>query len=115
MKAHHVAPTTHTVELDQIHEINAALASGRRVTAGTLGVPATVPADAVLRSLEPDGPPSYPYIYGHFSRRATDDTVRVELHTAQLRAISDQLSLRSHIWGVGSRGTQSSHGDERFS
>jgi hypothetical protein len=104
MKAHHLAPTTHTVELDQIHEINAALASGHRLTAGTLGVPGTVPAGAVLRSLEADGPPSYPYIHGHFSHRATDDTV-VELHTAQLRAISDQLSLRSHIWGVGSRGS----------
>jgi hypothetical protein len=105
MKAHQLAPTTHTVELDQIHEINAALASGHLVTAGTLGVPATVPGDAVLRSLEADGPPSYPYVYGHFSRRATDDTVRVALHTAQLRAISHQLSLRSHIWGVGSTGS----------
>ena len=100
MKAHHLAPTTHTVELDQIHEMNAALASGHRVTAGSLGVPATVPGDAVLRSLEAEGPPPYPYIYGHFSRRGTQDRVRVELHTAQLRAISDQLSLRSHTWGV---------------
>ena len=105
MKAHRMAPTTHTVELDQIHEINAALVSGHRVTAGSLGEPATVPADAVLRSLEADGPPSYPYIYGHFSRRGTEDTVRVALHTAQLRAISHQLSLRSHIWGIGSLGS----------
>src|SRR5262245_56933511 len=106
MKAHHVAPhvapTTHTVELDQIHEINAALASGHRLTAGSLGVATTVPGDAVLRSVEAEGPPSYPYVYGHFSRRDTEHAARVELHTAQLRAISDQLLLRSHIWGVGS-------------
>jgi hypothetical protein len=100
MKEHHLAPTTHTAELLQIHEMNAALASGHRVIAGSLGVPAMVPGDAVLRYLEAEGPPSYPYIHGHFSLRGTDDTVRVELHTAQLRAISDQLSLRSHIWGV---------------
>jgi hypothetical protein len=99
MKQHHLAPTTHTAELRQIHEMNAAIASGHRVTAGSLGVPATVPGDAVLRSLGAEGPPSYPYIYGHFSRRG-EDTVRIELHTAQLRAISHQLSLRSHIWGV---------------
>ena len=105
MKAHRMAPTTHTVELDQVHEINAALGSGDRVTAASLGVAATVPGDAILRYLEADGPPSYPYIYGHFSRRVTEDTVRVALHTAQLRAISHQLSLRSHIWGVGSLGS----------
>jgi hypothetical protein len=100
MKEHHLAPTTHTAELLQIHEMNDALASGHRVTAGSLSVPATVPGDAALRYLEAEGPPSYPYIHGHFSLRGTDDTARVELHTAQLRAISDQLSLRSHIWGV---------------
>jgi hypothetical protein len=106
MKAHphHLAPTTHTVELDQIHEINDALASGHRVTAGSLGVPGTVPGDAGLRSVEAVGPPSYPYVYGHFGRRGTED-MRVALHTAQLRAISDQLSLHSHIWGVGSGGS----------
>lgn len=105
MKAHRMAPTTHTIEMDQIHEINAALGSGRRVTAGDLGVAATVPRDAVLRYLVADGSPSYPYIFGHFSRGGTEDTVRVALHTAQLRAISGHLSMRSHIWGVGSLGS----------
>ena len=97
---HDLAPTTHTAELLQIHEINAALAAGHRVTAGSASVPETVPGDAVLRYLEATGPPSYPYIYGHFSQPGIDDTMRVELHTAQLRAISHQLSLRSHIWGL---------------
>jgi hypothetical protein len=101
MREHELAPTTHTTELHQIAEMNAALASGsRRLTAGSVGVHATLNDDAVLRFLEPEGPPSYPYIYGHFARPGTDEMVRVELHTAHLRAISDQLALRSHIWGV---------------
>ena len=98
---HPLARTTHTTELRQLHEINDALESGHRVTAGSAGVPEPVLADAVLRYVEADGPPTYPYLYGHFSQPGTDDTMRVELHTAQLRAISHQLSLRSHIWGVG--------------
>ena len=100
MHEHHLAPTTHTAELLQVHEINAALATDHHVTAASLSVPAPVPGDAVLRYLEAEGPPSYPYIHGHFSRRDTGDMVRVELHTAQLRAISHQLSLVSHVWGV---------------
>ncbi|MET9269989.1 hypothetical protein [Kribbella sp. NPDC003557] len=100
MRHHPLAPTTHTAELLQIHEINVALASGHHVTAGSVGAPARVPGDAVLRYLEPTGPPSYPYVFGHFSSRSTGDTMRIELHTAQLRAISHQLALREHIWGV---------------
>ncbi|TDU83991.1 hypothetical protein EV138_6456 [Kribbella voronezhensis] len=103
---HHLALTTHTAELRQIHEINAALASGHRVTAGSAGVPKPVPEFAVLRYLEATGPPSYPYVYGHFSQPGTDDTMRAKLHTPQLRAISHQLSLRSHIWGIGSGSVQ---------
>jgi hypothetical protein len=100
MHEHELAPTTHTVELRQIAEMNAALASARRrLTAGSIGVRAAVAPDAVLRWLEPQGPPSWPYIYGHFGGPGTQDVTEVELHTAQLRAISDQLSLRSHIWG----------------
>lgn len=98
---HRLALTTHTAELRQIHEINDALAAGHRVTAGSVRVPEPVPKHAVLRYLEATGPPSYPYVYGHFSHLGTDDTMRVELHTGHLRAISHQLSLRSHIWGVG--------------
>ena len=90
-----------TTNLLQIHQTNATLATGHhRVTAGSLSVPATVPGNAILRYLEAEGPPSYPYIHGHFSRPGTNDTLRVELHTAQLRAISNQLSLPSHTWGA---------------
>lgn len=102
MSEHGMAVTTHTTEIRQIDEMNAALASGRqRLTAGALGLCAGVPEGAVLRRLRAAGPPSYPYVYGVFTR-GTDgtDVVHVELHTAQLRAISDLLGQRRHIWGV---------------
>ena len=105
MSEHGMALTTHTTEMHQLDEMNAALAIGRcRLTAGSLGLHRGVADDAVLRRLEPAGPPSYPYVYGVFSREsgASPDgaPALVELHTAQLRAISDGLSLRRHIWGV---------------
>lgn len=100
MSDHHLAPTTHTVELDQIQEINAALAAGRRhVTAGSVGITTRVAPDSVLESLDTEGSPSYPYVYGHFHRQAVGEVARVELHTPQLRAISRALSL-SQVWGV---------------
>lgn len=104
MTEHAMAPTTHTAEVRQIREINAALARGARPTAGSIGVSAGVARDAVLRRLRYAGPPSYPYIYATFIRSGeTSSDSRptiVELHTAQLRAISNQLQLRGHIWGV---------------
>lgn len=104
MTEHAMAPTTHTAEVRQIREINAALARGARPTAGSIEVRAGVARDAVLRRLRYAGPPSYPYIYGTFIRSGEtssgDRPAIVELHTAQLRAISKQLRLRGHIWGV---------------
>jgi len=104
MTDHAMATTTHTTELRQIEEMNAALTRGGRPTAATLGIGDGVPGDAVLRRLSPAGPPSYPYVYGIFTRESsTGDVGRpllVELHTRQLRAISDRLHLRAHIWGV---------------
>lgn len=101
MHEHELAPTTHTVELRQVAEINAGLASGRRrLTAGSIGVRAGVAAEAVLKSLETEGSPSYPYIYAHFEDPDSSDPIRLELHTAHLVAISHQLGLRFHIWGA---------------
>jgi hypothetical protein len=101
MHEHEMAPTTHTVELRQLGEMNAALASGHgRLTAGSIGVQAGVPEGAVLLSLESEGPPSYPYVYGHFGVPGSSHAVRIELHTVHLRAISAQLALHSHIWGT---------------
>jgi hypothetical protein len=101
MRPHTLAPTTHTTELHQVREINDALATGRRrLTAGSIGAPGAVPRDSVLRSLEAEGPPSYPYVYGVFGEPGSGHAARVELHTKQLRATSEQLSLRSHGWGL---------------
>jgi hypothetical protein len=104
MTDHAMALTSHTTEMRQIAELNAALALGALVTADSLGVRNEVPADAVLRRLRAVGPPSWPYIYGIFLRRneKTDDArpVLVELHTAQLRALCDRLHLRGQVWGV---------------
>ena len=100
MTEHTMATTTRTTELRQIHEMNTALAEGPRLTAAALGLSGGVPEDAMLRRLRAAGPPSYPYVYGVFTRdRATPD-LSVELHTAQLRAISGRLHLRRHIWGA---------------
>jgi hypothetical protein len=112
MSEHTVAVTTHTTELRQISEMNAAL---RRhpgaVTAGTLGL-GWLPAGLELRRLEAAGPPSYPYVYGVFAGGAeqagaghpaelhTAEPHTAELHTAQLRTISALLALRGHAWGV---------------
>ena len=104
MTDHAMALTSHTTEMRQVAEMNAVLARGNRVTADSLGVRNEVPADAVLRRLRAVGPPSYPYIYGIFVRggdRVEDARpILVELHTAQLRALSDRLHLRGQIWGA---------------
>lgn len=100
MRQHTLAPTTHTTELHQVREINVALAAGRRrLTAGSVGAANRVPRDSVLRSLEAEGPPSYPYVYGLFEVPGGTRPTRVQLHTDQLRATSEQLALRSHAWG----------------
>ncbi len=104
MTEHAMPQTTHTTEMRQVREMNAALARRGGPSAGSIGVRAGVAPDAVLHRLRIAGPPSYPYVYGIFIRGAetSNDARRaiVELHTAQLRAISDQLGLRGHTWGV---------------
>ena len=104
MTAHAMATTTHTTELHQIEEMNAALSGRPRPTAATRRRTDPGPRAAGLRGRRAAGPPSYPYIYGIFARdggtAADGRPVPVELHTRQLRAISDRLHLRAHIWGV---------------
>jgi len=123
--SHHLAATTHTVELSQLAEINERLAAqsgSSRITAGALGLSSAtptagregrpVPPAAVLIRLCGDGPPEYPYIHGHFALpNAGDDqqTARaagsvlagpvVAMHSPALSAISHALGLR-HRWGT---------------
>lgn len=105
---HDMSPTTHTIEMEQIADLNQLLADYRpdRLTARDLGVegkttsPAgQLPGDAVLVEVRWDGPPEFPYIHGAFSGGAPLRTV--SLHTHALRELSHRLHAH-HIWGVGS-------------
>lgn len=105
---HHLPPTTHTVEMEQIVDLNRRLAAYRpdRVTATDLGVggattsPAgLLPGDAVLVEVRWDGSPEFPYIHGAFTGGAPLQTAN--LHTRALRELSHRLHAH-HIWGVGS-------------
>jgi hypothetical protein len=117
---------THTVELDQLHDISACLAEGGRasVTAEMLGIagrqavslrPRQVdlfgtasPTGRILRPaatldhVYAEGCVQFPYIQGSF----VDDwsggrsQLVVDLHTEALRRLSRLLGLR-HAWGSG--------------
>jgi hypothetical protein len=98
MPEHPLSPTTRTVELAQLEQLNEALAApgAPRVTAADLGLaegPAGVAPGAVLVGVSFEGPPEYPYIRGSFDGR------RVDLHTPALRELSRRLHLH-HTWGA---------------
>jgi hypothetical protein len=116
MLDHPLPPTTHTVEMAQLSEINDRLTAARNapaITAEDLGLsglsglsdqarPVTggLPASAVLVRLAWDGPPEYPYIHGHFASAAgRNAALVVELHTAALHELSRLVGLH-HRWGV---------------
>ncbi len=118
---HPVAPTTHTVELEQLAQINAVLgAAARRVSAQELsldGAPLVgrgvraplapllpgqtrLPGYAVLSRVAASGPPEYPYVHGHFTALPwRHGDLVVELHTPTLASLSHRLDLH-HLWGV---------------
>jgi hypothetical protein len=110
---HPLPPTTHTVEMAQLSEINERLTAARNapvVTAEELGLSgvadsagspaADLPASAVLVRLAWDGPPEYPYIHGHFAAALGQNaTLVAELHTAALNELSHLVGLH-HRWGV---------------
>jgi hypothetical protein len=94
MHEHPLSPTTRTVELSQLEQLDAAirLPGAPRITPADLGLDAD-PSDGVLTDVSYDGPPEYPYIQGTFGGR------RVDLHTAALRELSRRLHLH-HTWGA---------------
>jgi hypothetical protein len=104
MSEHLVPVTTHTVEMEQLAQLNEALgASGApTVTAGDLGLAALdaggPPESAALLDLSWEGPPEYPYVHAVFRAGAGAD-VTVELHTQALRTLSSRLGFHHH-WGV---------------
>jgi len=113
MQHHHqLSGTTHTVELDQLAELNNGLAErdpSEAIAASVLGLQGAVltsggrlPADALLARLSFEGPPEYPYIHGHFRSRPGDEhLLTVDLHTGALRRLSHLLHLQQ-TWGAGS-------------
>jgi hypothetical protein len=106
---HPLDPTTHTVEMSQIAELNLRLKAPQapRVSAAELGLigpgagaaHGLTGADVVVR-LSWDGSPTFPDIYAHFGTAGSDAAGRpVRLHTAQLRELSSRFGLH-HRWGV---------------
>ena len=126
---HQPAPTTRTIELRQVQDINRRLAApgSTQVTAEALGVAGSVTASptafgvdlfgpetsgtavlrptAVLCFVSAEGSPEFPYVLGHFAaspmaaQRAGGVDAVIELHSAGLRRLSAVLGLR-HCWGT---------------
>jgi hypothetical protein len=108
---HHISVTTHTPELAQVRELNAALRApdATSVTVGEIGLTGQrsdgrrgtpsgpLPAGLVLSALTSEGPPDFPYIHGHFGPAGAERTVT--LHTEALRRLSAHFGLR-HRWGT---------------
>ncbi|HST84412.1 MAG TPA: hypothetical protein VLL08_21925 [Kineosporiaceae bacterium] len=122
---HLPAATTHTIELQQVLEINRCLAelAPAEITAEALGMagrPVTSPVavthygsalpshpvlrpTAALRYLSAEGSPRFPYVLGHFcavpvGSQLAAATLVIELHSDALDKLSAQLRLR-HCWG----------------
>jgi len=104
-------PTTHTLEMAQIAELNECLrsrSSSTPVVAAALGMggaplrpsgAAGLAEDAVLVRLSWEGSPEFPDIYGHFGP-GRGGRLQVLLHTAALNELGHLLGLRQR-WGVG--------------
>ncbi len=113
---HELAPTSHTVEMAQVAELNARLAEHPRLTAEQLrltGAPlrsgsrGSLPGSAELRGLTWDGIPEFPTLHAVFAPgTASDSRLVVELHTESLHELGRRLGLRQ-AWGVGPAGPAS--------
>ncbi|GLY32722.1 hypothetical protein [Kineosporia sp. NBRC 101731] len=92
--------TNLTLEMAQIAALEEHLTRRHHapLTAGVLGL-ATVPEKAVLQHVTAVGPTCYPFVYGHFRASGDQSEVAVELHTQQLRRLSDTFRLHQH-WGL---------------
>jgi len=129
MSGHELGSATHTVELDQIHGLNAHLevAGSRRPTAAELQMTGTpvhprgpgkrdqssqdaagarrLSGDERLVRLFIEGPPDYPYVWAAFhpstgSRADAEAALLVaSVHTPTLRRLSAWFGL-SHRWGT---------------
>jgi hypothetical protein len=111
MSHHPLDPTSHTIEMEQIDQINARLADQHAptVTAADLGLTGAVihgssgqslSGHEVVMSVSWRGTPDFPDIYAGFGAQGTPaPSIEMLLHTAQLRELSHRLHL-SHHWGL---------------
>src|SRR3954470_18301836 len=100
MHPHPLSPTTHTLDMAQVAEINEHLADPgtRRVTAGELGLdPRLVAPDGTVVHAWIQGSPEFPYIFADVA--AASSVTHVPLHTPALLRLSHLLGLH-HRWGV---------------
>ncbi|MBI4939841.1 MAG: hypothetical protein HY830_03745 [Actinobacteria bacterium] len=95
LHSHAVPRTTHTMNLDQVAEINERLPTAGLSTSD-VGVesPAGVLAEIVL-----EGSPTFGYLWARL-RAGGQEAGRVLLHTEHLKAISRALHLPHHHWGL---------------
>jgi hypothetical protein len=110
MSHHPLDPTSHTIEMEQIEELNARLVEKQTptITSGDLGLTgAHIPGggaslsghEAVLH-VSWRGTPDFPDIYAEFGAKgASAASSHLLLHTAQLRELSRLLHC-SHHWGL---------------
>jgi hypothetical protein len=104
-------PTTHTLEMAQVAELNERLmgrTGATAVTAAALGMGgvalhlrsvAGLADDEVLVRLSWEGSPEFPDIYGHFGP-GRGGRHQALLHTAALESLCHALGVRQR-WGVG--------------
>lgn len=111
MSHHPLDPTSHTIEMEQIDELNTKLADDHvpAITTGELeltGSPLpgsggqSLSGHEVVMKVSWRGTPDFPDIYGEFGAAGTTEpSTHVLLHTSQLRELSRLLHC-THHWGL---------------
>ena len=110
MRHHPMSVTTHTLEMQQVAELNNRLQRDSAITAGRLGLSqvdcrsggqlSRLPDAAELIEVAWAGSPDFPDVYGHFYIAGRPGHVVVDLHTPALRQLSRMLGV-GQAWGVG--------------
>ena len=110
MRHHPMSVTTHTLEMQQVAELNNRLQRDSAITAGRLGLGqvdcrwggqlSRLPDTAELIEVVWDGSPDFPDLHGHFCIAGRPGHVVVDLHTPALRQLSRMLGV-GQAWGVG--------------